>query len=166
MHLLADWDRYDSCYCNPVDNWDATSSSVQITVECWVFRMSWVRISASETTNRSCLWCYALKSMYHNKIKNKQNKLHGLSPRSNYTDRSTAACRRSDCQLLRIEGATLSAWRIPTAVFSAFKKKWNWNFGLFRNLKKCIFTGKYRKDISICIHATLIRSFITLAYSS
>jgi hypothetical protein len=41
-----------------------------------------------------------------------------LSPRANYTDRSTAACRRSNCQLLRIDGATWSAWRIPTAVFS------------------------------------------------
>jgi hypothetical protein len=36
-------------------------------------------------------------------------KLHGLSPRANYIDRATAACRRSDCQLLRIEGATWSA---------------------------------------------------------
>jgi hypothetical protein len=44
--------------------------------------------------------------------------LHGLSPRANYTDRATAACRRSGCQLLRIEGATWSAWRVPTAVFS------------------------------------------------
>jgi hypothetical protein len=33
------------------------------------------------------------------------NKLHGLSPRANYTDRATAACRRSDCQLLRIKRA-------------------------------------------------------------
>jgi hypothetical protein len=33
-------------------------------------------------------------------------KLHGLSPRVNYTDRATAACRRSDCQLLRKKGAT------------------------------------------------------------
>jgi hypothetical protein len=40
---------------------------------------------------------------------NKQtNKLHGLSPRANYTDRATAACRRSDCQLLRIKGAMWS----------------------------------------------------------
>jgi hypothetical protein len=40
---------------------------------------------------------------------NKQtNKLHGLSPRVNYTDQATAACRRSDCQLLRMEGATWS----------------------------------------------------------
>jgi hypothetical protein len=50
----------------------------------------------------------------------KEKKLHGLSPLANYTDRATAACRRSDCQLLRIEGATWSAWRIPTAVFSVF----------------------------------------------
>jgi hypothetical protein len=29
-------------------------------------------------------------------------KLHGQSPRPNYTDRATAACRRTDCQLLRV----------------------------------------------------------------
>jgi hypothetical protein len=40
--------------------------------------------------------------------KQKTNKLHGLSPRANYTDRATAS-RRSDCQLLRIEGAKWSA---------------------------------------------------------
>jgi hypothetical protein len=39
-----------------------------------------------------------------------KTKLHGLSPRANYTDRATAACRRSDCQLVRIEDATWSAW--------------------------------------------------------
>jgi hypothetical protein len=38
-----------------------------------------------------------------------KKKLHGLSLRVNYTDQATAACRRSDCQLLRIEGATWSA---------------------------------------------------------
>jgi hypothetical protein len=48
------------------------------------------------------------------------NKLHGLCPRANYTDRATAACRRSDCQLLRIKGATWSASRIPPVVFSVF----------------------------------------------
>jgi hypothetical protein len=47
-------------------------------------------------------------------------KLCGLSPWANYTYRATAACRRSDCQLLRIKGATWSAWRIPPAVFSVF----------------------------------------------
>jgi hypothetical protein len=48
----------------------------------------------------------------------KKNKLHGLSSRANYIDWATAACQRSDCQLLRIEGAMWSAWRIPMAVFS------------------------------------------------
>jgi hypothetical protein len=38
-----------------------------------------------------------------------KKKLHGPSPRANYTDLATAACRRSDFQLLRIEGATWSA---------------------------------------------------------
>jgi hypothetical protein len=37
-----------------------------------------------------------------------KKKLHGLSPRANYTDRATAACQRSDCQLLQIESATWS----------------------------------------------------------
>jgi hypothetical protein len=47
-------------------------------------------------------------------------KLRGLSPLENYTNRKTATCRRSWCQLLRIEGAMRLAWRILTAVFLAF----------------------------------------------
>jgi hypothetical protein len=43
------------------------------------------------------------------KLEKTKIKLHGLSPRANYTFRATAACRRSDCQLLRIEDATWSA---------------------------------------------------------
>jgi hypothetical protein len=58
-------------------------------------------------------------SAYHDRPKTK-TKLHGLSLRANYTDRATAACRRSDCQLVQIEGAMWSAWRIPTAVFLGF----------------------------------------------
>jgi hypothetical protein len=42
----------------------------------------------------------------HSKLK---TKLHGLGPRANYTDLATAAYRRSNCQLLRIEGDTWSA---------------------------------------------------------
>jgi hypothetical protein len=52
----------------------------------------------------------------HNPIKKIVNadlvykkKLHGLSPRANYTDRATAVCRKGDCQLLLIEGSTWSA---------------------------------------------------------
>jgi hypothetical protein len=33
------------------------------------------------------------------KFSHKKTKLHGLSPRANYIDRATAACRLSDCQL-------------------------------------------------------------------
>jgi hypothetical protein len=54
------------------------------------------------------------------KTQTKTNKLHSLSPRAKYTDRATAACRRSDCQLLRIKGATWSTSRNPTAVISVF----------------------------------------------
>jgi hypothetical protein len=35
------------------------------------------------------------------------NELRGFSPRANYTDRANTACRRSWCQLLRIEGCRM-----------------------------------------------------------
>jgi hypothetical protein len=53
-----------------------------------------------------------LRGLHNEELHNlysSKTKLHGLSPRANYTDRATAACRRSDCQLLRIKGATWSA---------------------------------------------------------
>jgi hypothetical protein len=43
-----------------------------------------------------------------------------FSPQANYTDRATAACRRSWCQLLRIEDVAWSVQRIPTAVNLGF----------------------------------------------
>jgi hypothetical protein len=46
-------------------------------------------------------------------------KLRDLCPRADYTDRVTAACRRSQCQLLRIY--TLSAWNIHKAVLFSFQ---------------------------------------------
>jgi hypothetical protein len=46
------------------------------------------------------------QSRHEGQAGTKTKKLHGLSPRANYTDLATAACRRSDCQLLRTEGAT------------------------------------------------------------
>jgi hypothetical protein len=64
-------------------------------------------------------WFFMMPS-FATKFQYIKTKLHGLSPRANYTDRATAACRLSDCQLLRIEGATWSVWRIPMAVFSIF----------------------------------------------
>jgi hypothetical protein len=43
-----------------------------------------------------------------------------FSPQANYTDRATAACWRSYCQLLRIEGVTWSVQWIPMAVNFGF----------------------------------------------
>jgi hypothetical protein len=45
----------------------------------------------------------------------KKTKLRGLSTQANCTDRATAACQRSWCQLLWVEGVAWSAQRIPTA---------------------------------------------------
>jgi hypothetical protein len=47
-------------------------------------------------------------------------KLRGISPQANYTDRAIAACRRSQCQLLRVEGAAWPAQRIPMALNLGF----------------------------------------------
>jgi hypothetical protein len=61
-----------------------------------------------------------------------KKKLRGLSPRANYTDRATAASRISDCQLLRIKGATWSAVRlwlyheIMQATSRSHPKSWKW----------------------------------------
>jgi hypothetical protein len=55
-----------------------------------------------------CICQFLSRHLCGNEGINKK-KLHGLSPRANYTDRATAACRRSDCQLLRIECPTWSA---------------------------------------------------------
>jgi hypothetical protein len=42
------------------------------------------------------------------------------SPQANYTDRATAACRRSWCQFLRIEGVTWPRQQNLTAVNFGF----------------------------------------------
>jgi hypothetical protein len=47
-------------------------------------------------------------------------KKSGFSPPANYADRATAVCRRSWCQLSRIESVAWSAERIPTAVYFGF----------------------------------------------
>jgi hypothetical protein len=52
------------------------------------------------------------------RLENRKNKLRGLSPQAKYTDRATAACRWSCCQLLRIEGVAWPAQRIPASLIS------------------------------------------------
>jgi hypothetical protein len=49
-----------------------------------------------------------------------KTKLCGHSPQANYTVRATAACQRSSCQLLGVEGVARSGQRIPTAVNLGF----------------------------------------------
>jgi hypothetical protein len=49
-----------------------------------------------------------------------KTKLRGFSLQTNYIDRVTTACRRSWCQLLRIEVVAWSAQRITTAVNLGF----------------------------------------------
>jgi hypothetical protein len=61
-------------------------------------------LGAASRVNLILVLVFSTEPLFHT-IK----KLHGLSPRANYTDRTTAACWRSDCQLLRIKGATWSA---------------------------------------------------------
>jgi hypothetical protein len=63
-----------------------------LSIMTWIERPPASVTCAVEHKGRTKLW------------QQKQNKLHGLSPRANYTDRATAACRRSDWQLLRTEG--------------------------------------------------------------
>jgi hypothetical protein len=54
--------------------------------------------------------CYSWQTVRDDGLSNKGGKkIHGLSPRANYTDRVTAACRQSNCQLVQMEGATWSA---------------------------------------------------------
>jgi hypothetical protein len=69
------------------------------------------RGTVTRTPHATCLRRYRFQPETPPVIlkKEKKTKLHGLSPRANYTVRATAACRRSDCQRLRIEGATWSA---------------------------------------------------------
>jgi hypothetical protein len=50
----------------------------------------------------------------------KETKFRGFIPQANYTDRVTAARRKSYCQLLRIEVLAWSAQRIPRVVNLGF----------------------------------------------
>jgi hypothetical protein len=63
------------------------------------------------------LKCYrGGQRIYRQHGNNITTKLRSFSPQAYYTYRATAACRRRQCQLLRIEGVAWSAQRIPTAV--------------------------------------------------
>jgi hypothetical protein len=47
-----------------------------------------------------CTTRFSISAMNHlSAMTMTKKKLHGLSPRANYTDRAIAACQRRDCQL-------------------------------------------------------------------
>jgi hypothetical protein len=89
--------------------------SVWVSQTLFLMSVSALQKNIDKLNRRSQTTDHSLSKRY---LQNKN--LHGLSPPANYTDRATAVCQRSDCQLLKIKGATWSAWRIPTAVFSVF----------------------------------------------
>jgi hypothetical protein len=103
-----------------------TKKDIYVKLSFWYLQMKnvtfWSRIELHSEIPKLCYTGSAKLEYYteHHYYVSKKTKLRGLSPRANYTDRATTACRQSDCQLLRMKGATWSAWRIPTAVFSVF----------------------------------------------
>jgi hypothetical protein len=58
-------------------------------------RISWPSMQNDNWINKT-FWSKYPEMFQQSK---KKTKLHGLSPRANYTDRATTACRRSDCKL-------------------------------------------------------------------
>jgi hypothetical protein len=66
-----------------------------------------------------CALCKQPVITLYNPVKNKKH-LGGLSPQANYTDRATAACWRSYCRLLWVEGVAYSAQWISTAINLSF----------------------------------------------
>jgi hypothetical protein len=76
-------------------------SSASITSEGFDFPDNCLPFSPLSNSWRASL--PAKKNTESHQIK-KKTELHGLSPRANYTDRITAACRRSDFQLFADRG--------------------------------------------------------------
>jgi hypothetical protein len=94
-----------SCLVSHAEQWRinkkpmAQLNAIDMDPVVWSRKMSKLWAARLESGTQKCPAAYD----------ESKTKLHGLGPRANYTDRATAACRRSDCQLLRIEGATWSA---------------------------------------------------------
>jgi hypothetical protein len=79
-----------------------------INYDLWGGNLIWAELQSSPplTTVSILQWCHivfgcTLRRANENEVETKK-KLHRLIPRANYTDRATAACRRSNFQLLRI----------------------------------------------------------------
>jgi hypothetical protein len=87
-------------------------------------------------------------------LKTKKLNSVAFSPQANYTDRATAACRRSQCQLLLIEGVAWSAQRIPAAV----------NFGFLDRSRYAIPSKNNSQDIHVLDYHSASTENSDLAY--
>jgi hypothetical protein len=87
-------------------------------------------LTSCKNTSKTCNWIIPystsavmvirityLVSTYYKK------KLHGLSPRANYTDRATTACRRSNCQFFADRGCHVVSVTDPYGSILGFLDK-------------------------------------------
>jgi hypothetical protein len=99
----------------------------------WIFKFTWIRTSYKLVYKRIRLddkirllsdeqkwidlmefFSQSSKFVYRPTVLTKNSM--ACSPQTNYTNRATAICRRSWCQLLLIESVTWTTQQIPTAV--------------------------------------------------
>jgi hypothetical protein len=82
------------CFCVKLGRLTCSSGGLLFAFPQWPL--------ATQTQSTECL-IFTLAE-YSTLLINAIKKLHGLSPRANYTDRATVPCRRSDCQLFADRG--------------------------------------------------------------
>jgi hypothetical protein len=85
IHLCLLWSKHMSVNCS----WDARATSISETVTLRV------RVSSYQLPFLSCTRFKSRHFFVHSAFTLCTKKLRGLSPRSNYTERATAAYRRS-----------------------------------------------------------------------
>jgi hypothetical protein len=90
--------------------WIYTLLILKHSVLCTAGELNFLPSSDYETTPPYCQMLNYEKKLLYAVLKyvyfcnwNIEKKLHGRSPRANYTDRATAVCRRSDYQLVQLE---------------------------------------------------------------
>jgi hypothetical protein len=82
-----------------------------------------------------------------------------FSSQAYHTDRATAGCRRSQWQLLRIEGVAWSAQRVPTAVNLGFLDPEQL---LFHSISSSVILTRLWQQKMVNMHKLLLLSFVYL----
>jgi hypothetical protein len=105
--LMAHFQQQNSNNCETICHFVMTFVTEMLPLD---WRNNSIRIHIGGIPTNECLWWYTItygNSCIHATIINwqkEEQQLHGLSPQVNYTDRATAACRRSYCQLFADRG--------------------------------------------------------------